>query len=102
MTLEKSLTGRSWAVLAIACLLLILQFTVLISTRWVEDESWLSSEAWMLSKEGTARMAIFPADPRSVVSGSLPVYIHSLAASFSTFGIGVVQARLVSLVAGIG
>jgi 4-amino-4-deoxy-L-arabinose transferase-like glycosyltransferase len=74
----------------------LLQSTILIRSRWVEDESWMSNEAWTLVQEGRIRMPIFPADPRSRGDVELPVYVSTMAASFGAFGLGIPQARLVS------
>lgn len=101
--LESILKRRSRLALAGACFLLLLQSAILIHTRWVEDESWVSNEAWTLVQEGRVRMPIFPADPRFNADVTLPVYQHTLAASFGIFGLGIPQARLVSalFVAGV-
>lgn len=100
--MESVWNRQSRWVLAAACLLLLLQWAILIRTRWVEDESWLSDEGWTLAQEGTVRMPIFPADPRFHGDVSLPVYSRTLAASFDLLGLGIPQARLVSLVFAAG
>jgi 4-amino-4-deoxy-L-arabinose transferase-like glycosyltransferase len=99
--METSLATRPRIFVAAACLLLVLQFVVFLRTRWVEDESWISDEAWTLVQQGTIRMPIFPADPRSGADTTPPVYPRSLAASFALFGLGIPQARLLSLLASL-
>ena len=50
-------------VLAAACVLLLIEATTLIGTRWVEDESWIASGSWTFAQEGRIRTAIFPSEP---------------------------------------
>lgn len=100
--METYLQQRRWWALGAACLILLVESATLIHTRWVEDESWLATEAWTLVREGVVRMPTFPADPRFHADVSPPVYIHTLAASFRLFGLGIPQARLVSALSGVG
>ena len=87
--------------LGIMCLVLLVQSTLLIRTRWVEDENWLGSGSWALVQEGRLRMPIFPADPRYEVDVSVPVHHAGVAAAFGAFGLGVPQARATSAIAGL-
>jgi 4-amino-4-deoxy-L-arabinose transferase-like glycosyltransferase len=82
--------------------LLLLECTALLRTRWVEDENWLSSEAWALAQEGHLRMPLFPADPEYKVEVGFPAYISTLGGSFAVFGLGIPQARLVSAAFALG
>ena len=100
--METSLATRPRIFVAAACLLLVLQFVIFLQTRWVEDESWDANESWTLVQQGTVRMPIFPADPRSGADTAPPVYPHLQAASFALFGLGIPQARLLSLLASMG
>ena len=84
-----------------ACLVLLIQSTFLIRTRWVEDESWLSNGSWTLAQEGRVRMPIFPSDPRYQADVSMPVYHAGVAAFFTAFGLGIPQARIGSALAAI-
>jgi 4-amino-4-deoxy-L-arabinose transferase-like glycosyltransferase len=93
---------RAFILLAISCLILILESSILIRTRWVEDESWLASNSWAVVHEGQLRSPIFPGSPRSVVDVSPPIHPLSMAASFAVFGVGIPQARAVSAVAAVG
>jgi len=88
-------------ILIAACLLLLMESTMLMSTRWVEDESWLSNGSWTLVQEGRLRMPIFPADPRFAVDVGPPLHRLGLATSFAVFGLGIPQARGVSVLGGI-
>jgi len=88
-------------ILIAACLLLLVESTVLMRTRWVEDESWLSNGSWTLVQEGRLRMPIFPADPRFAADVGPPLHHLGMAASFAAFGLGIPQARGVSALAGI-
>jgi len=89
-------------VLALACLLLFVQGVVLIQTRWVEDESWNTDESVTWMREGRLRMSSFDADLASVVDVRPPLMPMGMGTIFRLFGIGVVQARMFSLAAGIG
>ncbi len=89
-------------VLWAACLLVLLQCCVLLNTRWVEDESWLSEGAWNLAQEGSLHMKIFPSDPRAKADVTPPLQRLTMAASFRTLGLGVVQARLPSILFAVG
>jgi hypothetical protein len=87
--------------LALSCLLLILECAPLIHTRWVEDESWLSSTSWTFVQEGRMRSPIFPASPRYIADVSPPVHALSMAAAFKVFGVGITPARGMSAVAAL-
>lgn len=93
-----------WALTALllSCLLLAAESSILIHTRWVEDESWVTSDSWSLAHDGKMRSPIFPESPRYVVDVAPPAHPLSVAASFAMFGTGVTQARAVSAVAAIG
>jgi hypothetical protein len=82
-----------------ACLLLMVEATTLMRTRWVEDESWLANGAWTLLKEGTLRMPIFPAAANAVVDVYPPVHRLAMVPVFAVFGLGEIQARSVSVLA---
>jgi 4-amino-4-deoxy-L-arabinose transferase-like glycosyltransferase len=89
-------------VLALACLLLFIQCVVLIQTRWVEDESWNTDESVTWMREGRLRMSSFNADLASVVDARPPLTPIGMGTTFRLFGIGIAQARMFSVVAGIG
>jgi 4-amino-4-deoxy-L-arabinose transferase-like glycosyltransferase len=89
--------------LVVACALLLLQALPWFSGRWVEDESWYSNRGWTLLTEGRVRNSTFAdTDPQFTVDASPPAMPVVLAASFKTFGVGVWQARLPSLIAALG
>lgn len=88
--------------LALACLLLFVQGVVLIETRWVEDESWNTDESVTWMREGRLCMSSFDADLASVVDVRPPLMPIGMGTTFRLFGIGIAQARMFSLAAGIG
>lgn len=88
--------------LVFACLLLFVQGVVLLQTRWVEDESWNTDESVTWMREGRLRMSSFNADLASVVDVRPPLTPLGMGTTFRLFGIGIVQARMFSLIAGIG
>src|SRR5579862_7215019 len=81
------LDKRAATVLIVACLLLLIQATAWMRTRWVEDESWMSNGAWTLLKEGSLRMPIFPADTRYYADVSLPLERLTILPVFAAFGL---------------
>ena len=88
-------------VLLASCLLLLVESTLLIRTRWVEDESWLVNGSWTLVREGRMRMTIFPANINNRADVSMPVQHLSMSAVFAATGFGIPQARLTSAAAGL-
>ena len=93
---------RAWWLLAGACLLLLVQSLALIDTRWVEDDSWYSSKGWTLAREGRIRMSVFPDDPEYVTNVITTLHADTLGAMFAVFGLGILQARIVSAVFAAG
>jgi 4-amino-4-deoxy-L-arabinose transferase-like glycosyltransferase len=99
---SKLLSRRQAGLVLLACLVLLsIQSTLLIGTRWVEDESWLSAESWALVNEGRLRMPAFPFDKFYEVDVAEPVHHLSVAGAFAAMGPGVVPARLVSALSGV-
>ncbi len=89
-------------VLALGCLLLFIQGVVLMQTRWVEDEAWNTDESATFMREGRLRMSSFDGDSAGVVDVRPVLLPMGMALTFRVFGVGVPQARMFSLVAGIG
>lgn len=88
---------------AIACLLFILQELPWFQTRWIEDESSYADSAWTFSREGHIRMSMYPTiDIGSKVDVRPPAMPIALGAVFKIIGIGVWQARLVPFLGGLG
>ena len=91
-----------WLWLALACVLFLGQTLPLLQTRWVEDESWQSIPAYSLITEGSIRNPTFAAsDSEFSVCVKPPAHTLLLAPVFKTFGIGIIQARLLSVCAGV-
>lgn len=93
---------RPHLVLAAACLLLLIQCLIFPRTRFVEDEGWNSDSALTWMREGRLRMSSFPADMTSKVDARPPLLTIVMGETFRLFGAGVVQARLSSILAGLG
>ena len=92
---------RGYLALAAACLLLLIEATTLIRTRWVEDESWIASNSWTFAQEGRIRTTIFPSQPGYEIAVGPPVYTVTEGYWFAAFGLGIAQARLLSALAGM-
>ena len=88
--------NRNWVLLAGICLILLAESAALISTRWVEDDSWYSSKGWTLATEGRIRMSVFPFDTEYIVNVVTTLHSMTLGAVFKLFGLGIAQARLTS------
>ncbi len=85
-------------VVALACLLFLVQELPWFQSRWVEDESSYADAAWTFSREGRIRMSMYPPiDVGSVVDVRPPAMPIALGGVFRIFGIGVWQARLLPL-----
>lgn len=93
---------RNWVLLAGSCILLFAQSLILINTRWVEDDSWYSIKGWTLATEGRIRMPVFPDDPEYVSNVITTLHADTLGATFAIFGLGIVQARIVSGIFAVG
>ena len=93
---------RPSLILAGACLLLAIQCLTFPRTRFVEDEGWNSDESVTWMREGRLRMSSFPADFDSQLDARPPLLAFSMGETFRLFGIGVLQARLSSMLAGLG
>jgi len=94
-------TTRSAVILAFVVLLL--QATPLLYTRWVEDENWHGSVGYTLLTEGRLRNPVFPdADIESHVDTRPPGLPITLAATAAVLGPGPVQFRIPSVMAGLG
>src|SRR5436305_176511 len=88
---------------ALACLLFILQELPWFQTRWIEDESSYADAAWTFSREGRIRMSMYPPiDSGSVVDVRPPAMAIALAGAFKLLGMGVWQARLLPLLGALG
>jgi 4-amino-4-deoxy-L-arabinose transferase-like glycosyltransferase len=88
---------------ALACALFLAQTLPLFEHRWVEDESWQSIPAHALITEGRIRNPTFAdTDEEFAVTVKPPAHTLVLAPLFKFFGVGVWQARLPSLLAGLG
>ena len=91
--------SRIW--LGIAVLLFLLQELPLFKARWVEDESWYSVTGYTFLKEGRLRNPTFAGTSDSRVDMKPPAMPLTLASAFRVFGVGVVPARLLSLIAAL-
>jgi len=89
-------------VLAFACLLLLLQCLTFPRTRFVEDEGWNSDVSLTWMREGRLRMSSFPATLASRVDARPPLLALAMGETFRWLGAGVLQARLSSILAGVG
>jgi len=93
---------RPHIVLLCACLLLLAQCLLFSSTRFVEDEGWNSDVSLTWMREGHLRMSSFPTDFTNKLDARPPLLAFAMGESFRLFGTGVLQARLSSILAGIG
>jgi 4-amino-4-deoxy-L-arabinose transferase-like glycosyltransferase len=85
-----------------ACLLLLVQVLTLLSTRWVEDESWYSVTAHTLMTQGELRVPIFQEDsPTAKVDPRPPLAHVIMAAFFKVFGTNLYSAKLPFLLSGL-
>jgi 4-amino-4-deoxy-L-arabinose transferase-like glycosyltransferase len=91
--------SRIW--LGIAVLLFLLQELPLFKARWVEDESWYSVTGYTFLKEGRLRNPTFAGTSDSRVDMKPPAMPLTLASAFRVLGVGIVPARLLSLIAGL-
>ena len=89
-------------VLAIACLLLLIQCLTFPRTRFVEDEGWNSDISMTWMREGRLRMSSFPANMSGQVDARPPLLAFAIGETFRWLGAGVLQARLSSILAGMG
>ena len=101
MAMKPTLRPTATGVLVMACLVLLVEATTLMRSRWVEDESWLANGSWTLLQEGRLRMPIFPAAANVVVDVYPPLHQLAMVPAFAAFGLGEVQARSVSALAAI-
>ena len=88
--------------LASACLLLLIQCLTFPRTRFVEDEGWNSDVSMTWMREGRLRMSSFPADLSYRVDARPPLLALAIGETFRWLGAGVLQARLSSILAGVG
>ena len=88
--------------LAAACLLLLIQCLTFPHTRFVEDEGWNSDVSMTWMREGRLRMSSFPADLSYQVDARPPLLALAIGETFRWLGAGVLQARLSSILAGVG
>jgi hypothetical protein len=96
-------SGLPRLLVALACLLFIVQELPWFQTRWIEDESSYSDAAWTFSREGRIRMSMYPpTDSGSVVDVRPPAMPIALGAVFKVIGIGVWQARLLPFLGALG
>ncbi len=93
---------RPQFVLALACLLLLVQCLTFPATRFVEDEGWNSDAAVNWMREGRLRMSSFPSDISNQVDARPPLLAMVMGETFRLFGAGVLQARLSSILAAVG
>jgi 4-amino-4-deoxy-L-arabinose transferase-like glycosyltransferase len=92
-----------WGLVAGACALFLAQTVPLLSHRWVEDESWQCIPAYALLKEGRIRNPTFAGtDSEYKVCVKPPGHTFLLLPTFRWLGVGVWQARLPSILAGLG
>jgi 4-amino-4-deoxy-L-arabinose transferase-like glycosyltransferase len=87
--------------LGVALLLMLVQTTVLLNTRWVEDESWNTDCALTWLREGRLRMSSFPVDEAGKVDTRPPLTPLVLAASLKTLGVGPVPGRIPAVIGGL-
>lgn len=93
---------RPHLVMVFACLLLLIQCLTFAGTRFVEDEGWNSDISLTWVREGRLRMSSFPTDFTSQVDARPPLLPLAMGETFRLFGTGVLQARLSSILAGMG
>lgn len=69
-----------------------------------EDEPWLSSIAWKFGTEGVLGSDLFAGwhGMETHCYAAMPVYLMLLGGFFKIFGVGVMQARAFSVLAGLG
>jgi 4-amino-4-deoxy-L-arabinose transferase-like glycosyltransferase len=89
--------------LAAACGLFLLQSLPLFTTRWVIDESWYAVSAYSLLTEGKIRNPTFSVEDNEYrIDARPPGFAIVVQPIFRFFGVGVIQARVLPLVAGLG
>src|ERR1041384_6882651 len=94
---------QPWLWVALACALFLAEELPLFQHRWVEDESWQSIPAHALLTEGRIRNPTFAeTDTEYEACVKPPAHTFVLLPMFKWFGVGVWQARLPSLAAGLG
>lgn len=93
---------RPPVVLAFACLLLGIQCLTFPRTRFVEDEGWNSDISMTWMREGRLRMSSFPVNVSGQVDARPPLLAFAMGETFRWLGAGVLQARLSSILAGVG
>ena len=94
---------QPWLWVALACALFLAEELPLFQHRWVEDESWQSIPAYALLTERRIRNPTFAeTDAEYEACVKPPAHTFVLLPMFKWFGVGVWQARLPSLAAGLG
>jgi 4-amino-4-deoxy-L-arabinose transferase-like glycosyltransferase len=96
-------SGLPRVLVALACLLFILQELPLFQTRWIEDESSYADAAWTFSREGQIRMSMYPpTDLGSIVDVRPPAMPIAFGQVFKMLGLGIWQARLLPFLGALG
>jgi 4-amino-4-deoxy-L-arabinose transferase-like glycosyltransferase len=90
---------RTWLGLAVA--LFLLQELPWFRARWVEDESWYSITGYTFLQEGHLRNPTFATHSDSKVDEKPFAMPLTLAGAFRLFGVSIVSARVLSLMAGL-
>ena len=95
--------GMRRAGLLLILFLFLLQAVPFLSNRWVTDESWYAGPAYSLSHgNGMRDPAIGPNDIENHFDARPPGTALTIASAFRLVGSGAWQARLGSLLAGLG
>jgi len=88
---------------ALACVLFIVQELPWFQTRWIEDESSYADASWTFSREGRIRMSMYPPiDLGSQVDVRPPAMPIAEGGVFKIIGIGVWQARFLPFLGALG
>src|SRR4051812_32590879 len=82
-------------------LLYLAQQSILLQSRWVDDETWYLLPAQSLVNEGRMRISVFPGTEHEFV-GTFPLLTGLQAASWKIHDLTVLQARLLSVALGGG
>lgn len=94
---------HAYLLLAFACGLVVVQALPFLDGRWVEDESWYAIRGWTLLTQGRIANPTFAeTDIEYLYDTSPPLQPVVLAGTFKAFGVGVVQARMPSVLACLG
>ncbi len=91
-----------WKWLLLAVTLFLVQVLPYLSYRWVTDESWYAGPGYTFSQwQGSSDPGMGPNEPEHTFDSRPPGTALIMAGSFKLLGVGQVQARMGSVLAGL-